>query len=91
MDKQKIKRILEYIEQEKISEEEIDYLIDRLDSEKILARLNKKIVDLSNEVSVKEFKDKLLSLEEYFDKTVPFKPEDYKNVDDNLENLRCPF
>ena len=91
MDKQKIKRILEYIEQEKISDEEIDYLIDRLDSEKILARLNKKIVDLSNEVSVKEFKDKLLSLEEYFDKTVPFKPEDYKNVDDNLENLRCPF
>jgi|GEM_PF-5360028 hypothetical protein len=91
MDKQKIKRILEYIEQEKISEEEIDYLIDRLDSEKILARFNKKIVDLSNKVSVKEFKDKLLSLEEYFDKTVPFKPEDYKNVDDNLENLRCPF
>ena len=90
MDKQKIKRILEYIEQEKISEEEIDYLIDRLDSEKILARFNKKIVDLSNKVSVK-FKDKLLSLEEYFDKTVPFKPEDYKNVDDNLENLRCPF
>ena len=91
MDKQKIKRILEYIEQEKISEEEINYLIDRLDSEKILARFNKKIVDLSNKVSVKEFKDKLLSLEEYFDKTVPFKPEDYKNVDDNLENLRCPF
>lgn len=91
MDKQKIKRILEYIEQEKISDEEIDYLIDRLDSEKILARFNKKIVDLSNKVSVKEFKDKLLSLEEYFDKTVPFKPEDYKNVDDNLENLRCPF
>ena len=91
MDKQKIKRILEYIEQEKISEEEIDYLIDRLDSEKILARFNKKIVDLSNKVSVKEFKDKLLSLEEYFDKTVPFKPEDYKNVDDNLKNLRCPF
>ena len=91
MDKQKIKRILEYIEQEKISEEEIDYLIDRLDSEKILARFNKKIVDLSNKVSVKEFKDKLLSLEEYFDKTVPFKPEDYKNVDDNLENLRYPF
>lgn len=91
MDKQKIKRILEYIEQEKISEEEIDYLIDRLDSEKILARFNKKIVDLSNKVSVKEFKDKLLSLEEYFDKTVPFKPEDYKNVDDDLKNLRCPF
>ena len=91
MDKQKIKRILEYIEQEKISEEEIDYLIDRLDSEKILARFNKKIVDLSNKVSVKEFKDKLLSLEEYFDKTVPFKPEDDKNVDDNLKNLRCPF
>lgn len=91
MDKQKIKRILEYIEQEKISEEEIDYLIDKLDSEKILARFNKKIVDLSNKVSVKEFKDKLLSLEEYFDKTVPFKPEDYKNVDDNLKNLRCPF
>lgn len=91
MDKQKIKRILEYIEQEKISEEEIDYLIDRLDSEKILARFNKKIVDLSNKVNVKEFKDKLLSLEEYFDKTVPFKPEDYKNVDDNLENLKCPF